>query len=331
MGIFLVLMLIFSGCTGNTSGKTNGFLGSFGFGGSSSSGTTPEVDNTGNGLEVSFTVDTQNVKTGRLIYNFKIKNTGVEPITLTKENFVFKTIQSFKDKSILTDESIQTFYSKILGSSGSLTLYQNMEYESSGVMRIEPTFLDTKINPNIKNFDILLKIDYDYKTDFISNVEIGKKYDMHYIKSGGSFEQASPIQVNKIEIIPDVSDGSYTMYVTINDKGQRGDYSNLNDEGIVLNSFNIMFSQNTLSCQVKPDTVTSNSALTDFRLKTGKALVLECPLTISEKDAFVTQLTGSFDFKYDYLKQISISLPKDVNVDSTKVTTTSPSYFYFCC
>lgn len=301
--LFLV-MLVFSGCSGD-----GGFF-------SSSGSKVPEVDNTGEGLKIDFSIDTQNLNTGKLIYKLKVKNTGIEPITISRENFVIKTKQNFLGKPILTDESINSFYEKILGGSDSITLYQNLEYESSGVLNVEPTFLDSKVNPNIKDFDIMLKVNYNYKTDFYTNLLMTTKYDMFSIKSGSSFQQASPVQVNKVEIIPDSKENLYVLYLTLNDKGQRGDYTTLNDQGILLNGFSADFGSSSLFCEVRQEDLVSQRDSYEFRIKAGKSLVLECPVTISNKDDFTTQLSGSFDFSYDYLREIKITLPQTVRVSN---------------
>lgn len=306
--IFLLVLLVgflFSGCDG-IGGMQNGF---FGFGGGSSGPdiSSPEIDNTGSGLDVDLKFDHKNIKTGRLMYEVFIKNSGSENIELSKDNFKLN-FGDYDGAPLITSESESSFYSKVLGEEGKVKLYQNMEFEQGGILKVSDEILKSK---TVNNFKVDLEVSYPYETKFITNLDLDVKYDLFEIKSGSRFEQASPIQVNYLNLVPSYENGQYILEVEINDKGDRGDIKELSDKGIRLESFEINFGNKGLSCTIKPETVNSPKS-SEMLVKKGKKLVLECPVTIDSKDAFVTQVSGSFSFEYKNLNTLTVNIPKDV-------------------
>lgn len=298
--LILIFGVIFSGCSG-IGGSQNGFFDFSGFSSSGGNNNVPEVDNTGTGLDVNFNFDNEYIKSGRLIYTLSIKNSGSQLIKLRKETNLELKFGDYLNEPIITTESRDAFYNKIFSESDEISLYQDQNYEQSGVLVINEKMLNSKTNTN---FLVNLNVNYEYTTEFITNLELTEEYDMFKISSGGSFQQAAPVQVNSLKLVPSYDVGKYILEVTINDKGDRGDVTDLNDEGVELDDFKINFGKDSLSCTVK-DKKDSSKLL----VKKGSNLVLECPVTITDTKDFTTQVTGSFEYVYKNLNQISVSIP----------------------
>lgn len=310
--LILLVSFLFSGCDMSVDGMKNGFFSAF-ESSASHSNSGKEVDNTGSGLDLKLNIDSKNINSGRLIYEVSMENSGAEPILINTGNFKLGTKQEY-GSGILESGTVEAFYTKVL-SSWDGKLYQNMDFKQGGVLKISDDFLKS----HVEGFDMFLRVNYPYKTEFVTNIELVENYGLFEIKSGKSFEQASPIQVNKVDLIPDVGENMYILEVEINDKGDRGDISKLEDKGIVLNNFDIFFGKESLrgKCEIKPETVEVSSSidLKNFKVMDGSKLVLECPVSIVEKEGFVTQITGSFDFEYDIVDSVSVRIPKDIRVE----------------
>jgi len=116
--LVLIVMIAFSGCSLPSS--------SSGIGPSK----TPEVDTSGKGLEVRFSVDDQWISTKRVDYTITLKNSGLNEIILKDENIKLSTMQSTTElTSVFTDESITDFENSILMDGGQLALYHDESRE----------------------------------------------------------------------------------------------------------------------------------------------------------------------------------------------------------
>jgi len=296
-----VLSLVFVGCNG-----VDGAMNGFGFFGGGDDRVGPEKkDNTGIGLKVDFNIKSVDKNTGRIEYELILDNSGVEPVKLTRDNFKL-IFGRYDNKPVLVDESVEAFYKKVLTDDDTVTIYQNINMGTGGILKIDEGFLKS----NVENFDLDLETTYPTKTEFFSNLDLKTKYDMYKISSGSTFEQAAPIQVNSLKLVPSYNDGEYILEVNIFDKGDSSSVmnnaNNVDNVVIELNNFEMKFGEEDLKCKLK--TVTDDESANTIKVKKNSNVVLECPVIIKNNGDFTTQITGSFDYDYSVKKSVSIDI-----------------------
>ncbi len=306
--IFLVLILFLSGCSGN-----NSF-----FSGNNKIGKTQE-DNTGNGLEVDFRISKQDILSKKLNYEINLKNSGKEPITLTRENINLHTIQKLNDGSnVFTQDSLNLFYTKLLGKTQSLTLVQNQEKNGiGGILKIKPEYFE---NINNEKIDYILNIDYDYKTSFSNNIELNlKENSRNKLTILDSLSQAAPVKINKIKLENGNQESQYIFSFQIIDGSSFLTNKNtiIKFKNIINLKFRTQFLNNCKYFIVK-NNLNKEVQLENFILnKNNNKLILKCLITINEKEKINTQISGELEYNYKTQKTETIKLPDDrIQIDN---------------
>lgn len=298
IGLFLIFVLVFSGCSSGGSG--------FSLFGSSSK--TPVVDRTGEGLKVNFETKEDWISTRELRYTLTLENTGIEPVVLKKENFKLVTNQ---DGIVLDQMSVDNFYNLVFKGSDTLTIYHDQKITGIvGSIFLDKDFFEKKTR---ENFDYVLKIKYDYKTSFSNNLEIDLM-SSNLIKILDSVSQAAPVQVTKIELKP-ISSNEYVLNYYLNDKGQ----TSAEDRRVNLKNMKIVFRTTELTgCKgiVYKDSVYKDVGLDSLVIsRDTPEIIVACKVDISdvEKNSKMTTTTfGSFDYEYKIDVKKTITLPKKV-------------------
>jgi len=298
-----VLCLFISGCSG-VDGMRNGF-GLFSGGSGNNVNNVGKVDNTGQGLEVDFNIKSSDISSGRIIYQLSLLNSGKEAVKLTRNNFKL-VFGRYDNRPVLVQDSIDSFYDKILMDKGEIVLYQNLDIKKEGVLKIDEAFLKS----NVEKFNLDLEITYPSKTEFVSNLELKSEYDMYKIKSGSNFEQAAAIQVNSLNLIPSYNDEQYILEVGIFDKGESStgivSGNDVNNILVELRNFEIKFGEKKLDCKIK--TLNGKESVRDINIRKNSNVILECPIKIENDGDFTTQVTGSFDYDYSVKKSLEVGM-----------------------
>lgn len=297
--LFLIFVLVFSGCSSGGSG--------FSLFGSTSK--TPEVDRTGDGLKVTFNINEELISIGQLRYELTFENTGIEPVILTKENFQLKTDVKMQDgSSVLDQKSLDDFYKTVFRDGEILTIYHDQKISSlTGPLFIKDEFLKKKTQ---EKFEYVLLVKYDYKTKFANNLEIDLR-NVIPLKVLDSMGQAAPIQVKdiKLERLPE---NNYIIKYFLVDKGQSSD----TDKSIKLKNINIKFRTQDLSgCKglVFKDGIYKDLGIDSLIInKETPEVIVGCKVNMDgiEKDSKMTTTTsGSFEYGYSIIIKKTIQLP----------------------
>lgn len=298
--IFLFFfMILFSGCSSIIGGKAP------------TSSNNVDVDITGNGLELKFETSTKWIYNRRIDYEISFKNSGLEPITLNKNNVILESISRINGNQIpLTQQSIENFYNQLF-KEGDIILGHDQEIPIiKGFFEVDEMFF--KLNQNL---DLSLKVSYDYKTLFSNNVEI----DLKNLKLTNldAVSQAAPVKITKIELKPGNDLSKYEVGYYIEDRGS----SSFSDERIVkISSFEIKFGTDTLNsnCKFFKKDKDSNFVETqNLELNNpNKVLIVACPKDFStyNQDKFITTTSGSFNYNYVVKKTNLIQFPDKKSV-----------------
>lgn len=292
VGLFLIFILVFSGCAslGGLTGKSK----------------TPTVDRTGDGLKVTFVVKEDKISVRELRYELTMKNTGIEPVILKKENFKLVTNQ---DGVVLDQASVDNFYTSVFRGSDTLTIYHDQEITGfTGPIFIDKDFFEKKTR---ESFDLVLKIKYDYNTSFSNNLQIDLM-SASGLKVLDSVSQAAPVQVNKIELSP-ISTSEYVLNYYIVDKGQ----TSSEERRVNLKDVKITFRTAELSgCKglVYKDSVYKDVGLSSLVISSDTPeVIVACKVDVSdiEKNSKMTTTTfGSFNYEYKIDVKKTVTLPK---------------------
>ena len=293
--LFLIIGVLLSGCTGGSS-KTE----------------YPEEDNTGYGLEVDFRINDEWISQRQLNYYISLKNSGKEPITLSQENFRLGTVQRDGDSTesiVFTQESINLFYRRLLGEDNSLKIYQNTpEINSDGQLKIEEDFFNDVSNSKL---DYFLKIEYSYRTEFSNNIVIDLSQIRNKIDIVDRLDQAAPIKVEKIDLVPNYE--GYKILYYIRDRGPSSD-----DKLITLGNFEFEFgARNRISsCDFfsendRGDIQKDGEEIIINKKQSG--IIYACDVDLTDVDrneptGFVT--SGSFEYDYMITIRGSQRLPE---------------------
>ncbi len=294
IAIAVIFLLVISGC--------------------SNSSNYPEENTRGVGLEISLQTDQRWVNLLQVGYSLKIKNSGNDPITLTRENFRLGTdMRPDGISEIFTKESIDEFYSKILGSQSELTVYRNQELHFSGILNINEEFYN---NINNDGFTYFLLTNYEYETRFDNNLQL--TVSEKRLRSD-TISQAAPVQVTDIELIPRPGD-IYAIGYNIED---RGPSRNDRTTNIQIRSLNLQFSnqplslgdcryfgieQNNRNTQLDPSNLMINNRF--------QKILVSCDIDVSSFDKNTPtniKTSGSFSYQYTLRNEGTVRFPKERN------------------
>lgn len=296
MIIFFAILMLFSGCSGMTGSSTT------------KSNTPQDIDRSGTGLEVTFNVDSQYIEKQKLLYTINVKNSGVNPITLSKENFMLTTTFVDEGKDVFTQDSINEFYNKLFPN-GNLELYHDQEIKSAGILVIDDNYFNDKTKTSLK---YNLKVEYHYKTDFSNNLELTYKNGLFQLKTLDTVSQAAPVQITAIKLVPGIKTSEYILEYHLNDKGNNGDSTN----SIQIENIGITYRGQNIIGNCKPNykgnmAKTNSAEIGSFGLKKGDVLIVECSVNIEGEDSFTTKTEGSFEYKYTILKTGEVTIPRN--------------------
>ncbi len=284
--IFVLLIMVFSGCSK--------------LGGSASSGSDKEVDKSGYGLEVDFDFDTKLVKDSKkLIYNIKLKNTGLKPVVLTRENFKLTTIEKNNNNNYyFSEQSLNNFYEKVFSQQPQLILINDQEKIVEGTILIDDSFYSVATNTNL---EYLLEITYDYETIFANNLELNEEYGLFKLNNLDKVSQAAPVQISDIKLIPGESEKQYILEYTFEDRG-KGYFAGDKTE-IEINEINLKFGTKTITNDCtgiykKGDNKIDEADMSSLKIKNDEQLFVRCDLQIDDTRSFTTKTSGDFSYEY---------------------------------
>ncbi len=294
---FLIFILVFSGCTGFSGGKSK----------------TPEIDRTGEGLKVSFQVDEKWISVRQLDYKLTLENSGVEPVVLKKENFLLKTDVKMQDSSsVIEQASLDNFYKTLFKDSDSITIYHDQKISDvTGSLYIKDEFFKKRTQ---EKFQYVLSTKYDYKTTFSNNVQIDLK-SSELLKVLDTPSQAAPVQVKKIEL-KRLPDEQYAVYYYLKDMGQLSD----NQRSVKLKNIQINFRTSTLSgCKglVFKDGVYKEVGIEALVINADTPeVIIACKVDVSDIEKtskMITTTFGSFEYSYNIDIVKPITLPAKIS------------------
>jgi hypothetical protein len=283
------------------------------FGGCSSGGIyddSKKTDKTGYGLEVNFKIyDRDNLLKNRhqLFYELKLKNSGLKPVELSQDSLKLTTKQVSSSSGYLEDvftlESLDEFYKKVF-SDATLILYNDQEKIVSGILKIEDEFYN---NPNNEQMDYQLDISYEYETVFENNLQINYENGLHKLSVSDKVSQAAPIQIDKIELFPNIKEDEYILQYFFEDKGKNNDKK----PAFEIENLQINFRDRQIDSSCNPSYLESGSQTDEIIIRENDHLVMECNIVLEEKDSFTTKTFGSFNYEYKIRIEDNIKLPKD--------------------
>lgn len=278
------------------------FLASCGI--SSNTIEAPKKDISGDGLEVIFDLDTSWLSQRQLKYSLNIKNSGTDIIELNRDNIKLKNSNGNFGESLFTSQSLEEFYNQFLREGDSLKLYQNTDLgDMEGVLELKEDFFE---DLTYKNFDVILTIDYDTKTEFENTIEINLR-DKE-LKLLDKLSQAAPIKIYDIKLFPKTSNQYLIFYYLRNTDSKTT--AIINDQDIVfgannrLNNCNYFreFNSDLKEKQELPIILNSQT----------KSVIYSCELDLSDVSmnnptTFVS--FGSFQYIYNIRLEEIINLP----------------------
>ena len=279
---------------------------------------TPKVDTTGDGLDVNLKLDNRWIGDKLVGYDLSLKNSGIEPIKLSKDNFKISTLEILNGNKYVIS-NFNSFYSKVF-QNGDLTLYHDQSLPSfvNGEFEInEEYFKDLTKN----DFTILLNINYPYKTEFANNVVLNMKTKTLNVKN--SLSQAAPINVKKIILKPTINNGIYEIgfYIRDTSNSMFGSFSNLYREAdftnmnfkfgtIKLNDCSLWKEKDSVLQKVS-DNLNYNSMV--LNNKNNRELVVVCKIDLRKfknQETISTIVSGELDYKYYMRFSKKIELPE---------------------
>ena len=281
----------------------------------------PEEDNSGIGLKFTFDLDDNDLAFGNLNYKLSLINTGKETITLTRDNFKLKTIEKTVEGNIIIDQdSLEEFYNQLFAN-GELKIYRSTNgngFSTSGVLKLNKEYIEDQTKEKVT---ILLETDYDYGTEFSEQVELtlSNSGDDEFDELRTP-EQASPVQMKKIELKKKGIDNYWIRY-TILDKGPNdiGFTSSLN-RIVKLDNLDFVFSTRHLSnCEYKYDKGSTELSMNENNLVINEEInkiYVECPIDtswIEKETSTLIETSGSFEYNYKLKYQKSFKLPDNIN------------------
>lgn len=299
-GVFLVILLLFSGC-----GSTGGGI----FGGSSSD---PEEDRTGNGLEVDLSVDTKWLKQDRkLKYEVVVENTGKKEIKLSESNFVIDS--KTPSSGIFKEGGLGEFYTILFNSGSEVILYQNQKTSAVGFLELTDEFVDT----NFDEASLSLTVNFPYETEFSNNVLIkNNNQGDDILRTVESLEQAAPIKVTDVGI-EKVGSNHRIIFRIENNYMYPTEHNN---NGVTIKTAKFWFRQSSsalTSCGNYRDISESGDKYYDkidkmIFTKDDTVLYYICSISLDDfnlNDVITTQVGGKLEYDFNLYLEESFSVP----------------------
>lgn len=306
--LFVTLLLLFSGCS--SSSNNGGWFSSF------KTDKTPEVDKTGKGLEIDFKIEEDWTYKGQVRYSLSLKNTGLNPVELTKDNIHLTTIIKNKDStSVFTGKSLEDFYSDLFATGPIMLQHDQSSGTFQGSLYVGDTFYNESTN---EDFSYVFNIDYDYITEFNNNIRLTLDEDV-MLKPLETVAQAAPVNINKIELIP-YSGSEYTLkYYFINNGpvnlNNKDKIINLNKEDMTLKFRGKDINIGNCKAFWKITEGYKEIGIDNMKItQENNELMVACKVDLSDvarDQEFITTTSGFFKYKYKLEETGSIQLPKD--------------------
>jgi len=307
----LFLLLVFSGCSNN---QYLPFLSN------SNEVRGPNVDNSGSGLGVSLDLNTRWISDKIVSYDLSLKNTGVEPIILNRNNFRLSTKQVLDGSQVLF--GFDKFYDDLF-KNGDLKLYHDQDVPSiiKGQFEIiKPYFNDVNNNNIVLN----LNVNYNYETKFSNNVVIDMSQKSLTVKD--TLSQAAPVNIKKIILKPTLNSNIYEIGFYIKDIASsfgvdynEVDFTNVNFK-LGINDLNdcSLWANDGNGPKKIADTMDLNKmVLSKNKINT---LIAVCKVDLSDytnDERRSTVVSGVLDYNYKLRISKIISLPDKRNTKNT--------------
>lgn len=239
-------------------------------------------------------------------YELILTNRGATSITLSRENLNLYTIEkmSSANQDVLTKESLENFYSQILQDSSNLMLGAQQKRVIKGSFLIEDDYYLNSINSQV---NILLNIDYDYKTNFTTNLILdleNKRVNTDRVI------QAAPVIIENIDLLI-VDQERQRLLFDIKNKGTAN--------SLEIKNPSFFLGQNNLNCLFFG--VTQNGMEQDIMSISRRYshLRVSCEIPSSylndlSQSRINTLFYGSFEYIYSLSFSQRFTLPKQREV-----------------
>ena len=286
MGIFVISMVLFSGCSS---------LPSF----SSSPNQGAQEKDHGEGLDIQFDINQDFLPALR--YTLEVKNDGEKRIEISSNEFQLISTKRTLDGSIpISSQSIDDFYSNVFPSN-SLVLGPHEERTFTGTLNIDSNYYQDVSN---EEFDIQLKVTYPYESDFSTNVEV---HPQEYIFRVARVDMSGPLQLSSVE-------GVYKDASTVDIIYELNPTTSL-QSSVVIEQFDFKLGTRSLSCQPYKDEGGTKVQITTPQVSSQiSKLYFVCEADLSEYSSLTTTLTsGSYSYEYIIEKSETISFPQSRN------------------
>ncbi len=302
--LFVLILIFFSGCALKFPGSGSG----------AGTGGNKNVDTSGKGLEVNFKLDDEWISTKRLDYTITLKNTGLNPVEIGRENVKLSTIEQDNLESVFTSESLDAFYNSIVTDNGKLILHHDEKREDiRGSLYIKDSVFEDLTKEQI---NYVLEFNYDYETEFSNNLEFDLS-KVSIMRVLDTVSQAAPVNIVDIEVTP-YQGNEYILKYTFRDNGPSMGYKKRTVK-ISKNEMDFVFRQkklSTSSCKIltrKNDGYVEMDGSNIILNDEYREVILGCVINLQdiEKSEVMTTATAG-TFKYDYVLDIqdTIRLPE---------------------
>ena len=299
----ILFLILFSSCSITTIIKNNNnkIIGSEDY---------DKIITNGDGLIVDFKISEEQINQKKIRYTLNLKNTGLLPIKLSRDNFKLITTEIYNDgEYILTEESINNFYENLF-KNGDITLITGQEINNiKGILYVDKDYFE---NINNQELTLKLKINYDYETKFNNNLEIN--LDEEKLKFLNPISQAAPIIIENIKLNLFDSD-NYEIGFYLKDKSK----SKFNKRTLI-EDFNANIGSKILNIENCKIYIKNNQGKLIETKKKDEIyltsnydnLIIACPIQFNNNQGkiFNTFIKGSFKYKYEIEIKKDIQLPK---------------------
>lgn len=294
--ILFLFVFLFSSCATTGGGGLGGLF--------KSGGDVPKEVSRGDGLEIDFRLDDGWITRGMLRYELTLSNSGRDPITIDRGNFELDTRENLV---IFASGAVEDFYDQVLGDG--ITLYNGQEIKKSGSLELDNSFLRESILPD---FTYILTVDYDYTTEFSSQVEIDPKMEQNNnpLRVRGGISQAAPVKVSDIEMEP-YRDNAFILLYYFKDEGDNG---NTKTTSVEIDDFDVKLGSDSLSCEPYykgSDGYYTKSNRFLINEKNGQ-LLARCFVNLDlDSGVYQTTTGGDFSYNYNIVIEDKITLPEN--------------------
>lgn len=234
-------------------------------------------------------------------YELVLRNVGATPVEITRDNidlFTLEKMQASFEKNVLTQESLDDFYNQLFASSQTLVIGPEQRRVIKGTFQVEDDYYFSSINTELS---ILLSINYDYKTEVSSNVDLDL---LNRKLRSDRLVQAAPVVVENLNLFVRDSQ-NYRLIFDIKNKGGAS-LVNLDDYSFFLGTNRLSCTSYGINGDIQQVDVVTISRRYSY-------LTISCVIPndfLQQDDIFTTKFFGDFTYNYQLSFSERIVLPR---------------------